>query len=59
MYRKGFGVTEDYRVIAVVDFESLDAFQAAVGAHGEEIFGDVPNFTNITPVVQISDIAAG
>ena len=45
--------------MAVVDFESLEAFQDAVGTHGEEIFGDVPNFTNITPVVQISDIAAG
>jgi uncharacterized protein (TIGR02118 family) len=53
------GSTAPYRVVAVVDFESLEAFQAAVGEHGEEIFGDMPNFTNITPVVQISDIAAG
>ena len=53
------GSVAPYRVIAVVDFESLEAFQAAAGAHGEEIFGDVPNFTNITPVIQISDIAAG
>ncbi len=53
------GSAAPYRVMTVVDFESAEAFQAAVGAHGEEIFGDVPNFTNITPVVQISDIAAG
>ncbi len=53
------GSAAPYRVMAVVDFESLEAFQDAVGTHGEEIFGDVPNFTNITPVVQISDIAAG
>ncbi len=53
------GSAAPYRVMAVVDFESAEAFQAAVSAHGDEIFGDVPNFTNITPVVQISDIAAG
>jgi len=53
------GSTAPYRVMAVVDFESLEAFQAAVGAHGEEIFDDIPNFTNITPVMQISDIAVG
>ena len=53
------GSAAPYRVMAVVDFESLEAFQATAAAHGAEIFGDVPNFTNITPVVQISDIAAG
>ncbi len=53
------GSTAPYRVMAVIDFESAEAFQAAVSANGDEIFGDVPNFTNITPVVQISDIAAG
>ena len=53
------GSSAPYRVMAVVDFESLEAFQSAVKAHGDEIFGDVPNFTNITPVVQISDIAVG
>ena len=53
------GSAAPYRVMAVVDFESLEAFQDAVATHGEEIFGDVPNFTNITPVVQISEIAAG
>jgi len=53
------GSVAPYRVMTVIDFESLEAFQAAMAAHGEEIIGDVPNFTNITPVVQISDIAVG
>ncbi len=53
------GSAAPYRVMAIVDFESSEAFQAAVGAHGDEIFGDIPNFTNTTPVVQVSDIAAG
>ena len=53
------GSKAPYRVMAVVDFESLEALQAAIGADGDEIFGDIPNFTNITPVMQISEIAAG
>ena len=51
------GSPATYRIMAMVDFESLEAFESAVAAHGEEIFGDIPNFTNATPVVQISEIA--
>ena len=29
----------------------------AGAAHGREIFGDIPNFTDSQPVVQISDFA--
>lgn len=37
-------------------FDSLEDFQAAFDAHGEEILGDIPNFTNTQPVLQISSI---
>ncbi len=30
--------------------------EKASAAHGKELFADVPNFTNITPQVQISEI---
>ena len=36
--------------------ESLDAFQAGFGPHTKEIMGDIPNYTNQKPVVQISEI---
>jgi len=39
-----------------VYFNSLDDLQKATKAHGPELFADVPNFTNITPQVQISEI---
>jgi len=52
------GSPPPYRVMTIVDFESLEAFQNAVAAHGDAIFGDVPNFTNITPSLQISEIAS-
>jgi hypothetical protein len=34
----------------------LADFQGAFGPHAEEIMGDVPNFTNIEPMIQISEI---
>ncbi len=37
-------------------FNSVADFQAAMKAHGAELMGDVPNFTNIQPQVQISEI---
>jgi uncharacterized protein (TIGR02118 family) len=37
-------------------FDSADAFQKAFGPHADEIMGDIPNYTKIQPVIQISDI---
>jgi len=37
-------------------FDSVDEFQQAFGPHVEEIMGDIPNYTDIEPIVQISDI---
>ena len=47
-----------YQIVALVEFDSLESFQAAVDAHGDEIFGDIPNFTDTTPTVQISEVIA-
>ena len=37
-------------------FESVETFQAAFAPHAEKIMGDLPNFTNIQPKIQISEI---
>ncbi|MEK7216186.1 MAG: EthD family reductase [Chloroflexota bacterium] len=37
-------------------FKSLQDFQQAFGPHAGELMADIPNFTNIEPVIQISDI---
>ena len=37
-------------------FESVEAFQAAFGAHAGEIMADGPNYTNVDPVIQINQI---
>ena len=42
--------------IGHVYFNSLADFQKAMAAHGAELMADVPNYTNIQPVIQISEI---
>ena len=39
--------------------KSVEAFQAGFGPHTAEIMGDIPNYTNITPIVQISEVVVG
>jgi uncharacterized protein (TIGR02118 family) len=36
--------------------DSVEAFQAAFGPHMQEIMGDIPNYTDIEPTIQISDV---
>jgi uncharacterized protein (TIGR02118 family) len=37
-------------------FDSADAFQQAFAPHASEIMSDIPNYTKIQPVIQISDV---
>ena len=37
-------------------WNSLGDFQKAMGTHGKELMADIPNFTNIQPQIQISEI---
>jgi uncharacterized protein (TIGR02118 family) len=39
--------------------ESVDAFQAGFGPHTKEIMGDIPNYTNQRPIIQISEVLVG
>lgn len=52
------GAPAPFACVGHLYFKSLDAFQAAMKPHGKELFADVPNFTNITPQVQISEIVS-
>lgn len=38
-------------------FNSAGDFQKGIGAHGNELMADISNYTNITPTIQISEIA--
>lgn len=37
-------------------FESIDAFQDAFSPHAEVILADIPNYTNVHPSFQISEV---
>ena len=37
-------------------FDSVEAFQGAFGPHAKEIMADVPNYTDIQPTIQISEV---
>jgi uncharacterized protein (TIGR02118 family) len=50
------GAPAAYLAMAHLTFDSVDAFQKAFGPHADAIMGDVPNYTNSQPAVQISQI---
>lgn len=39
--------------------DSVESFQSGFGPHVKEIMGDIPNYTDLTPVVQISEVVVG
>jgi uncharacterized protein (TIGR02118 family) len=39
--------------------DSVEAFQSGFGRHAKEIMADIPNYTDIAPVVQISEVVVG
>jgi uncharacterized protein (TIGR02118 family) len=45
-----------FMCIGHMTFETVEAFQHAFGPNAQTIVGDIPNFTNVQPVVQISRI---
>jgi uncharacterized protein (TIGR02118 family) len=46
-----------YPVMTLLNFDRLEDFQAAVEQHGKEVMGDIPNFTDAQPIVQIYETA--
>ena len=36
--------------------DSIESFQAGFGPNAEEIMADIPNYTDIPPVMQISEV---
>lgn len=42
--------------VGTMYFDSVEDFGQAFGPNAEKIMGDLPNFTNIEPIVQISEV---
>jgi len=50
------GAPAAFVCICNLTFDSVEAFQAEMAANGAEIMADIPNYTNVSPVIQISDV---
>ena len=48
------GAPAPYLALGNLYFESVAAFQAAFNPHAAQIVGDIPNYTNVEPTIQIS-----
>jgi len=45
-----------YAAMGHLYFDTVEAFQASFGPYAEAIMGDIPNYTNVQPTIQISDV---
>jgi uncharacterized protein (TIGR02118 family) len=39
--------------------DSVEAFQRGFGPHAKEIMADIPNYTDLKPAIQISEVVVG
>ena len=51
------GAPPPYLAACHLYFESVEAFQGAFAPHAGPIMSDVPNYTNTTPLIQISEVS--
>ena len=50
------GQPATYSAVGCLLFDSVEDFQNAFAPHAGEIMGDIPNYTDTTPVIQISEV---
>jgi uncharacterized protein (TIGR02118 family) len=53
------GTPATYVGIGHIYCESVEAFQAGFGPHAQEILADIPNYTDLSPLIQISEVVVG
>ena len=50
------GSTAPYACVGTMYFDSVEEFGKVFGPNAEKIMGDLPNFTNAEPIIQISEV---
>lgn len=53
------GAPPVYEAMCHIFSDSVEAFQAGFGPHAKEIMADIANYTDLAPVMQISDVVVG
>jgi uncharacterized protein (TIGR02118 family) len=58
--RKGLsapnGSSAAFACIGTIWIESLEKFQSLMAKHSSQIMSDIPNYTNIDPIIQLDEI---
>ncbi|ALJ14316.1 EthD family reductase [Sphingopyxis macrogoltabida] len=52
------GSPPPFWAVSEMHFTSRAAFDAGIAAEGAALFADIPNYTNVTPILQVSELAA-
>lgn len=53
------GTAPTYVAMCHIFSESVEAFQGGFGPHAKEILADIRNYTDLQPVMQISEVVVG
>jgi uncharacterized protein (TIGR02118 family) len=53
------GQPATYVAMCHIYCDSVEAFQSGFGPHAKEIMDDIPNYTDLAPVIQISEVVVG
>ena len=52
----GPGMPAPYLAVGQLLFDSVESFQTLFDQYAQQIMGDIPNYTNSQPTIQISEI---
>jgi uncharacterized protein (TIGR02118 family) len=50
------GMAPTYLCICTIAIESLERFSSIMAQHGAAIQSDIPNYTDVTPIIQIDEV---
>jgi uncharacterized protein (TIGR02118 family) len=53
------GAAATYIGMCHIYCDSVESFQKGFGPHAQEIMDDIPNYTDLAPVIQISEVVIG
>jgi uncharacterized protein (TIGR02118 family) len=48
-----------YVAMCAFIFATVESFQAAFGPSANEIMADIPNYTDLSPIIQINEVVVG
>lgn len=48
--------TAPYKAMGNLYFDTLQAYENSFGPNADAILADIPNYTNIEPVIQVSEV---